>query len=140
MTGCFVKHFKMILIFSSIGLFGHKIFQKQPFRGVLRKRCSGNMQQIYRRTPMPKCNFNNAPKQLYWNCTSAWMFSCKFCCTFSEHLFLRTPLNSYFWYLFFLQARSERNFRFLYQDDARNIKKGNKERQIAGNCKLQYLF
>ena len=29
--------------------------QKQSFRGVLRKRCSGNMQQIYRRTPMPKC-------------------------------------------------------------------------------------
>ena len=25
--------------------------QKQPFRGVLRKRCSENMQQIYRRTP-----------------------------------------------------------------------------------------
>ena len=25
--------------------------QKQPLRGVLRKRCSENMQQIYRRTP-----------------------------------------------------------------------------------------
>ena len=33
--------------------------QKQPSRGVLRKRCSGNMQQIYRRTPMPKRDFNN---------------------------------------------------------------------------------
>ena len=32
-------------------------FQKQPSRGVLRKRCSENMRQIYRRTPMPKCNF-----------------------------------------------------------------------------------
>ena len=32
--------------------------QKQPSRGVLRKRCSENMQQIYRRTPMPKCDFN----------------------------------------------------------------------------------
>ena len=29
--------------------------QKQPSRGVLRKRCSENMQQIYKRTPMPKC-------------------------------------------------------------------------------------
>ena len=29
--------------------------QKQPSRGVLRKRCSENMQQIYRRTSMPKC-------------------------------------------------------------------------------------
>ena len=32
--------------------------QKQPCRGVLRKRCSENMQQIYRRTPMPMCDFN----------------------------------------------------------------------------------
>ena len=27
--------------------------QKQPFKGVLRKSCSENMQQIFRRTPMP---------------------------------------------------------------------------------------
>ena len=33
-------------------------FPKQPSRGVLRKRCFQNMQQIYRRTPMPKCDFN----------------------------------------------------------------------------------
>ena len=32
--------------------------QKQPSRGVLRKRCSGNLQQIYWRTPMSKCDFN----------------------------------------------------------------------------------
>ena len=30
--------------------------QKQPPRVVLRRRCSENMQQIYRRTPMPKCD------------------------------------------------------------------------------------
>ena len=30
-------------------------FQKQLSRLVLRKRCSENMQQIYRRTPAPKC-------------------------------------------------------------------------------------
>ena len=29
------------------------LHQKQPSRGVHRKRCSRNMQQIYRRTPMP---------------------------------------------------------------------------------------
>ena len=40
---------------------------KQPFRGVLRKRCSGNRQQIYRRTPMPECDFNEVALQL---CTS----------------------------------------------------------------------
>ena len=32
-------------------------WQKQPSRGVFRKRCSENKQQIYRRTAMPKCNF-----------------------------------------------------------------------------------
>ena len=44
--------------------------QKKPSIGVLRKRCSENMQQIYRRTLMLKCNFNKVPKQLYWNHTS----------------------------------------------------------------------
>ena len=52
--------------------------QKQPSRGILRKRCSQNMQQIYRRAPMPKCYFNKVALQLYWNHTSAWVFSCKF--------------------------------------------------------------
>ena len=32
--------------------------QKQPSKGVYKKRCSENMQQIYRRTTMPKCDFN----------------------------------------------------------------------------------
>ena len=39
--------------------------QKQPSRSVFIKRCSENKQQIYRRTPMPKCDFNKAAKQLY---------------------------------------------------------------------------
>ena len=39
--------------------------QKQPVRGILRKSYSENMQQIYRRTPMPKCDFNRVAKQLY---------------------------------------------------------------------------
>ena len=34
------------------------VFQNQPFRGVLKKSCSENMLQIYRRAPMPKCDFN----------------------------------------------------------------------------------
>ena len=29
------------------------------------KKYSENMQQIYRRTPMPKCNFNKVALQLY---------------------------------------------------------------------------
>ena len=38
--------------------------QKQPSRGVLKKKCSENVPQIYRRIPKPKCNFNNVTKQL----------------------------------------------------------------------------
>ena len=57
--------------------------KKQPSRGVLRKKCSKNMQQIYRGTPMPKCNFNGcSPVNLM-------------------HIFrtpfLRTPLEGCFW-------------------------------------------
>ena len=40
-------------------------FQKQPSRGIIWKRCSENMQQIYRRTPVPKCDFNKATLQFY---------------------------------------------------------------------------
>ena len=32
--------------------------QKQSSRDVLKKRCSENMQQIYKRAPMPKYDFN----------------------------------------------------------------------------------
>ena len=53
-------------------------FQEQPSRDVLMKRYSENMQQIYRRTPIPKCHFNIVAKQLYWNRNSAWVFSCEF--------------------------------------------------------------
>ena len=34
-------------------------------------RCSENMQQIYRRTPMSKCDFNEVALQLYSNRTLA---------------------------------------------------------------------
>ena len=39
--------------------------QRQPSRGLLRKRYSENMQQIYRRIHMPKCDFNKVAKQVY---------------------------------------------------------------------------
>ena len=47
--------------------------QKQPSRGVLMKRCSENMQQIYRRTSMPKCDFNKVALRqiaLWQECSS----------------------------------------------------------------------
>ena len=58
------------------------------------------MQQIYRWTPMPKRDFNKVALQLYWNCTSAWVFSCKFTACFrtpfpkntSGWLFLNVPI------------------------------------------------
>ena len=78
-------------------LFGSDgIQQKQPSRGVLRKRCSENMQQIYRRTPMSKCEFN----KLHFG--MGVLLYIKFAaCIFSEHIFLRTPLDGYFWYRLF---------------------------------------
>ena len=59
-------------------------FPKQPSRGVLMKRRSESRQQIYRKTPMPKCNFNKVAKQLYWNQFSAWVMSCKFAVYFQN--------------------------------------------------------
>ena len=50
--------------------------QKQLSGGVLKKRCSENMQQIYKRTPIPL--------QLDWNNTSAWVFSRKFAAYFQN--------------------------------------------------------
>ena len=55
---------------------------KQPTRGVLKKRYSENMLQIYRRTPTVKCDFKKVALKIFY--------------IFSEHLFLRTPPNSYF--------------------------------------------
>ena len=37
----------------------NSLYQRQPSRGVLRKMCSENVQQIYRITPMPKCDLLN---------------------------------------------------------------------------------
>ena len=41
-----------------------KRLQKHPSWGVLRKNCSENMQQIYRKTSMPKCDFNKISLKL----------------------------------------------------------------------------
>ena len=84
----------------------HNHIQKQPSRYVLSKRCYENMQQIYRRTPMlkcdfrkscseymqqiyrrmptPKCVFKKVAKQLHWNRTSAWELFCKFAACFQN--------------------------------------------------------
>ena len=74
--------------------------QKQPSKGVLKKSCSENVQKILRRTPMPKCDFSKIAKQLYWNLTSAWVFSCKFAAYFQntfvwDHLWVATSEKPY---------------------------------------------
>ena len=50
----------------------------------LEKKCSENMQEIYRGTPMPIFGFDNVAKQLYWNSTLAWAFSSKFAVYFQN--------------------------------------------------------
>ena len=77
------------------------LIQTQISIGVLIKMCSENMQQIYRRRPIPKCDFNKIAKQLYWNGNLAGVFCYKFAAyfqnTFSlEHLWRATSvvLNS----------------------------------------------
>ena len=69
-------------------------FQKQPSRGVLIKRCSENMQQIYRRTSMPKCDFNKVAKQ---------------------HLFSRTPLKGCFCMVLLKVQRVECEYNKMFQ-------------------------
>ena len=61
--------------------------QKHPSRGFLRKNCSENMQQIYRRTSMLKCDFNKVAKHIC------------ICCIFSEHIFSGTLLTRCFYIL-----------------------------------------
>ena len=73
----------------------HQSSQNEPSRGVLIKRCSENMQQIYKRTPILKCGFNS-----YISVSVIWRFSMGvlyICRIFSEHLLLRTPLDDCFW-------------------------------------------
>ena len=52
------------------------------------------------KTLMTKCDFNKVAKQLYWNCTSAWVFSRKFAAYFQntffeEHIWMATS-ETYF--------------------------------------------
>ena len=59
------------------GFHMYVLFQKQLPGGVSMKRYSANMQQNYKRAPMPKCDYSNVALQLYWNHVSEWVFFCK---------------------------------------------------------------
>ena len=71
-------------------------WQKQPSGGVLIKRYSENMQQIYRRTPMPKYDFNAK----YCRSTITLRHGCS--CVNMLYIFRmpflnNTSLEGYFW-------------------------------------------
>ena len=126
--------------------------QKQPSRGVLRKRCSENVLQIYRRTLMPKCDFNKIALQLYWNRTSAWMFSCKFATYFQstssfEHLWTTAFVNVYEIHLFILcfmykskHGYNPRVFGYMFNPLSANpIKWSNTLKEFVGNLPANCL-
>ena len=57
------------------------------------KRCSENMQQIDRRAPMLKCDFNATLLKLHFDMGVLLSIYC----ILSKHLFLRTLLNGCLW-------------------------------------------
>ena len=70
--------------------------QKQPSRGVQRKRRSENMQQIYRRTPMAECNFY-IEIAISHGCSPGNLL--QICRIFAQHLSLKILLHGCFWYI-----------------------------------------
>ena len=63
-----------------------RIVQKQPFRVVLRKTCCKIRQRIYKRTPMPKCDFNKFATKICWHGCSVTLL-CIFRTLFSKSTF-----------------------------------------------------
>ena len=66
--------------------------QKQPSRGVFSKRYSENMQQICRRTPMSKCDFNKVAKHGCSTVNLQHIFRTPFTKNTSERLLLKTQI------------------------------------------------
>ena len=59
----FLSFVNMHIVYNIIYIYMVIVFiQKQPSIGVLIKKCFENMQQIYRRAAMSKCNFNKVVK------------------------------------------------------------------------------
>ena len=89
----YIRDFTLTLLRYQDYILSKNIFQKQPSRGVHTKRCSENMLQIYKRTPMPKCDFNKVAIEITFRhgCSPVNLL----CYIFSERLFLRTPLDGF---------------------------------------------
>ena len=83
--------------------------KKQPPRGVIRKRCSENMQPIYTRKPRPKCDFNKIPcnfigitlRHEFSFCKFAAYFQNTFCKNIYGEQFLKKVWKYYFITLYF---------------------------------------
>ena len=58
--------------------------QKQPSKDVLRKRYSENMQQIFKKTPMLKCDLNKDAKASLLKSHLIWLLTCKFAAYFQN--------------------------------------------------------
>ena len=58
---CFIY----LYVFLSNAAYTYMKGQIRPTRGVYRKSCPENMQQVCRKTPLPKCDFNNIALQIY---------------------------------------------------------------------------
>ena len=97
------QYLKAVNIFSKSSIFdirqGYECTSalQMPSRGVLKERCSKHLQQVYRRTPMPKCNFDKVLKQ---NNLIEITFRHRYSSVNLLHIFrtfLRAPLDSCFW-------------------------------------------
>ena len=62
--------------------------RKQSSRGVSRKSCSENMQQIYRRIPMPKHDFNT----LWHGCSCIYIYTYNCNCIYI-HIYIYIYIN-----------------------------------------------
>ena len=102
--------------------------QKQPFISALTKSCSENMQQIYRRKTVPKCDFNKVVKQLYWNHTSTRLFSFKFAAYFQN-----TFLSEHLWRAAFVLPP-------IYYSHEAARRMSEKNLQLKGIVKLQAVW
>ena len=119
--------------------------QKQPLRRVLKKRCSGNMQQIYRRTPMPKYDLNkfahfgmgvlrtSFPRNISeWLLLKFWKSNCLLVIFESENIFFTQFFSKELFARIYLQQTKNWNVAFLFLSDIRN--KSNKK-----TCQYQFL-
>ena len=100
-------------------LLDEQFLEKQPSRSVRRKMCSEYMLEIYKRAPMPKCNFNKVALQVFWIRFSAWVFSSKFAANFQntfsqEHLWKAASESSPVKLFISITVQAGNNFQVLF--------------------------